>query len=167
MKSKSQKQEELERGKELFAQSNALVFVDLAQVKTKEARNLRNELKKSGNPLFVIKKRLLGLILKERGMPFEAGAMKTSVGTVFARDLEDATSTIFKFFKALEKEKKIEGEKILGGYNLAAHMPLDAAHVIMLGNLPSREVLLTQLASMIAAPVRSLLYVLKEKSQRS
>ena len=73
MKTKVQKQEELKKGQELFGKSEAVVFIDFSKVKTANLRNLRQELKKSGNPLLVIKKRLLNLIFKEKNLPFEIG----------------------------------------------------------------------------------------------
>ena len=170
MKSKAQKQLELKQGQELYEKSDALVFVDCSEVKTVDLRNLRQELKKSGNPFLVIKKRLLGLILKEKGLEFKSSEFKTSVGTVFVSNLENAAASIYKFFKGLEINKKIDvkaAEKILGGYDLKEKSTIDAARIAFIGQLPPREVLLAQLLGMIAAPIKSLLYVLKEKSQRS
>ena len=168
MKSKARKQKELKQGQELYKKSDALVFVDCSKVKTVDLRNLRQELKKSGNPLLVIKKRLLGLILKEKGVEFNSRDFKTPVGTIFVSNLENAAASIYKFFKGLETDKKIDakaGEKILGGYDLKEKSAIDAARIAFIGQLPPREVLLSQLLGMIAAPIKSLLYVLKEKSQ--
>ena len=46
-------------------------------------------------------------------------------------------------------------------------LPIDAAQVVFIGNLPPREVLLAQLLGMIAAPIRSFLYVLDQKSKQA
>jgi len=130
---------------------------------------LRQELKKGGNPLLVIKKRLLGLILKEKGIEFDSREFKTSVGTVFVSNLENAASSIYKFFKGLETDKKIDvkaGEKILGGYDLKEKSAIDAARIVFIGQLPPREILLAQLLGMIAAPIKSLLYILDQKAKK-
>lgn len=165
MKTKAQKQEEVKKGEELLNQSEALVFVDIGKVKTADLRNLRRELKAIGNPLFVIKKRLLNLIFKGKNLAFNDREFKTSVGTVFASNLESAAQAIYKFFRALEKEKKIDTPKILGGYDLNDKTPLALERVLMIGKLLPREVLLAQLFGMIAAPIKSLLYVLDQKSK--
>jgi len=167
MKSKAKKQEELNIGKELFDKSEAVVFVDIAKVKTADLRNLRRELKNSGNPMFVLKKRLFETLMKKEGLPATHKGFKTSLATVFASNLEAAAQSIYKFFRALEKDKKIEVMKIMGGFDIKSKTALEDKKVIMIGQLPPREVLLAQLLGMISAPMRSLLYVLNEKAKRS
>jgi ribosomal protein L10 len=44
---------------------------------------------------------------------------------------------------------------------------LSAEEVLFVGQLPPREILLAQLLGMIAAPIKSFLYVLDQKSKRS
>ena len=167
MKTKAQKQEELKEGEELFSKAQAVLLVDFSKVRTADLRNLRTQLKADGSRLLVLKKRLLGIILKKHKLEFENGDFKTSVGTVFASNLEQASSSVYKFFNGLLKEKKIDKPKILGGFDLVTKMPMDAARVTMIGALPPREALLGQLLGMIAAPVRSLLYVLDQKAKQS
>jgi len=162
MKTKSQKQEELKQGKELLSGSQFLMFADFTKVAAEDVRRLRRELSEIGAKFFVIKKRLLNLMLKEKGIDFDARSSKMSVGTVFAQDVEKSAGSLFKFFKALGVEK----EKILGGYDVKFAKTLDANTVRMIGQLPSREVLLAQLAGTIAAPIRAFLYVLQEKSKQ-
>lgn len=168
MKTKLQKQDQVKKGATLAEKSGGVILVDFAKVNTADLRNLRRDLTKGGSTLFIMKKRLLGIMLKERGAEFAGGDFKTSVGAVFAANLEAASSTVYKFFKGLEKEKKVEGKKILGAYDFArmnAFMP--QAQVEFMGSLPPREVLLAQLLGMIAAPIRSLLYVLDQKSKQT
>ncbi|MEK7077414.1 MAG: 50S ribosomal protein L10, partial [Patescibacteria group bacterium] len=136
---------------------------DFTKIAAEDMRRLRRELASAGGKFLVIKKRLLELMLKEKGLDFEAKQFKTSLGTVFAPEVEKSAGSLFQFFKKLGVEK----EKMLGGYDVAGKTFMDADKVKMIGALPPREVLLAQLASMIAAPIRSLLYIMKEKSQRS
>ncbi|MEY4731682.1 MAG: hypothetical protein RL681_628 [Candidatus Parcubacteria bacterium] len=167
MKTKIQKQEEVTKGEGLFKKSEAVLFVDFSKVRTADLRNLRTELKKAGNPLFVMKKRLLAIVLKKNGLTWETKDMKTQVGAVFASSLEAAAQSVYKFFKALEKEKKIDGAKILGGFDVKKGIFMPAPDVSAIGSLPPREVLLAQLAMMIAAPVKTLLYILDQKAKQS
>jgi ribosomal protein L10 len=166
MKTKAQKSEDLKKGEDLLGKSEAVLLVDFSGTNTKDLGTLRQELKKQENPFFVIKKRLLGILLKKRSIEFDAKSddMKASMGTVFASNLESAAGSIYRFFKGLEKEKKIEGNKILGGFDLGKKEFMAKERVIAIGQLPVREVLLAQLAAMIAAPVRSLLYIMKERA---
>jgi len=162
MKTKSQKESELKKGEELLAQSNAVLLFDFTKVGTADMRNLRKELKQNGNPLLIIKKRLLNLLLKKRGGEVPPG-LKAPVGTVFVSNIETAAASVYKFFAALEKEKKIDGIKMLGGYDLTQNAILPQEQVIAIGKLPPREVLLAQLLGMLAAPIRSFLYILQQK----
>lgn len=166
MKTKAQKQTSIERSEELLGKSEALVLFDFTKVKTADLRVLRQELAKSGNPLFIVKKRLLEIALKKLNIPFDAESIKTSVGAVFSSSLESAAASVHKFFKALEKAKKIEGQKMLGGVDLKGKALISAADVIAIGALPPREVLLAQLAAMLAAPLKGLLYVLDQKAKQ-
>jgi large subunit ribosomal protein L10 len=168
MKTKSQKQEELDKGRELLEKSQAVLLIDFGKVKTADLRNLRRELKKSGNPLFVIKKRLLGLIFKEKNLELPVGGVKAPMGAVFASNLEEAAGSVYRFFKGLEKDKKVEaaGAKMVGGYDLMKKEFIPAEQAVFIGQLPPREALLAQLLGMLAAPIRSFLYVLSEKSKQ-
>ena len=113
MKTKAQKEESIKKGEEMLKKSNAVVFIDFSKVKTADLRNLRQELKKAESPLFIMKKRLLGIMFKKHNLTFDDRQFKTSVGTVFTSSLEAASGSIYKFFKGLEKEKKIDAVRIV------------------------------------------------------
>ncbi len=171
MKTKARKQEELAKARGLFEKGGSLLFADFSKIGTEDARKLRMELKKNGAALLVVKKRLLGILFKEKGI---AGAdlsrFKVSVGTLFSpKGTEAAAGTAYKFFAGLEVpeggDKNMWVSHLLGGYDLSANMPVDAATIAMIGKLPPREALLGQLLGMIAAPIRSLLYVLNERAK--
>ncbi len=167
MKTKAQKNEELEKGRKLMESAQAVLLIDFSKVRTKDLKNLRQELKKSGNPMLVIKKRLLGLLLKEKSVELQGGEFKAPMGAIFASSLEQAAGSAYRFFSGLEKEKKIEGVKIMGGYDLNTKELIPQQQLVFIGQLPPREVLLAQLFSMIAAPIRSFLYVLDQKSKQT
>ncbi len=172
MKTKIQKTEELARAKELLEKSRALIFTDFTKVPAEDVRRLRRELKKSGAQFLVIKKRLLSLLLKEKGIAADLTQFKTSVGTVFSEnDIERATAPAFKFFSALEipegSPKDMWIKHLLGGYDMAKNSSFDTAQIVFIGKLPPREVLLSRLLGTLAGPIRSLLYVLDEKVKRS
>jgi large subunit ribosomal protein L10 len=170
MKTKEQKQEELKKAKDLLARSSTLLFADFTGVGAEDVRKLRAELKKNSANLLVVKKRLLGLLFKDAGIEVDLKRFKMSIGTIFSgKGTEAVAGPAFKFFAGLEvpegSNKDVWASHLLGGYDVAAKAPIDAATIVMIGKLPSREVLLTQLLSMIAAPIRSLLYVLDQKAK--
>jgi len=172
MKTKLQKQEELADAKKLLEKSNGLIFADFTKVTAEDLRKFRREIAKAGGKFLVIKKRLLGLLLKEKRIDVDLKSYKVSVGTIFAENgVEGAAGPAFKFFKGLElpegAPKDTWTKHLIGGYDLNAMMAVDGAQVVYIGNLPPREVLLAQLLGMLAAPIRSFLYVLDQKSKQS
>lgn len=170
MKTRAQKETELANARELFDKSQALIFADFTKITAEKLRTLRIELKKSGANFLVIKKRILGILLREKGIDVDLKRFKTSVGTIFSEaDSEHIAGPAFKFFSGMEvaegEAKDVWIKKILAGYDIKGSAAMDAEQIIYIGKLPPREVVLTQLLGMLAAPIRSFLYVLSEKSK--
>ncbi len=165
MKSKAQKQEELKKGAELLGKSEVLIFTDIGKVPTESIRQLRRELKNINSSLFVIKKRLLNVLFKQKGVETDTKQFHASIGTVFAgTSLENASAPVFKFFSSLSPAAA--REKILGAYDLKNKKFIESQDVIFIGQLPPREVLLSQLLGQLSAPIQSLLYILSERGKK-
>jgi len=170
MKTKVQKSEELKKAKELLEKSRALIFADFSKITAEDTRKLRTELKKAGASFLVIKKRLLGLLLKEKGIDFDLKQLKMSIGTIFAEgDIEKAAGPAYQFFSKLEIPEGAAKDSwikhLLGGYDAKTNMAVDAQQIIYIGKLPPREVLLAQLLGMLTAPIRSFMFVLDQKAK--
>ncbi len=166
MKSKAQKQTEFEKAKKLLEKSQTLVLTDFSRVKVNELRQLRKALRELGADYMVIKKRLLGILLKEKGIEFDSKSHKLSIGAIYSnKHIEEISGPIVKFFNNLGEEIKA-AEKILGGYHVGDKVFIEAGHVVMIGNLPPREILLAQLLGLIQAPISSLLYLFQERSKK-
>lgn len=164
MKTKVQKQEIVDTAKDLIAANGGAVFADVQGITVGQLMQLRREVRQAGGRMVVCKKRLLGVAMKDAGMPFDTKEYAGAVGVVFTPEgVETASGPVVKFFK----EMKIDKEKILGGYDFAAKAPIEKTQVLFIGNLPSREVVLSQFMGMLQAPMRSFLYILQQKSQQS
>jgi large subunit ribosomal protein L10 len=171
MKTKVQKKEELARAKKLLEKSKTLIFADFTKIKAEDIRKLRKELNKSGANFLVIKKRLLSLLLKEKGIESPLSEFKTSIGTIFSeKEIENGASQAFKFLSSLEipegSPRDLWLKHLLGGYDIAKGDSFDGSQIIFIGKLPSREILLSQLLGVISGPIRSFLYVLDQKSKK-
>ncbi|MBI4086126.1 MAG: 50S ribosomal protein L10 [Candidatus Liptonbacteria bacterium] len=171
MKTKAQKEKELEKGRELLAQSAILIFTNFSNVASANINKLRQQLKSSDSRYLVIKKRLLNILFKERGIEFDARKLDSQIGTIFSKqNLEQVSGPVFSFFNGIGGDTKAGRDesvkKILGAYDLKAKTAIEAKQVLFIGQLPPREVLLAQLLGMISAPIRSFLYVLSEKSKQ-
>jgi len=170
MKTRAQKETELANARALFEKSEALIFADFTKITAENLRKLRTELKKSGANFLVIKKRILSILLKEKGIDVDLKQFKTSVGTIFSEvDNEHIAGPTFKFFSGMEvpegEAKDVWIKKILAGYDINGKAAIDAEQIVYIGKLPPREVVLAQLLGMLAAPIRSFLYILDEKSK--
>ncbi|MBI2623642.1 MAG: 50S ribosomal protein L10 [Candidatus Liptonbacteria bacterium] len=172
MKTKSQKGIELEKGRKLLAESEALVFADFSRVSNENLKKLRKAAREAGAEFLVIKKRLLNVLLKEKGIEYDAKQFGGSVGTIFSKKgVENISGPVYSFFSKLEVpeggEKGMWAKHILGAYDTKGNAAIGADQVVFIGKLPPREVLLAQLLGMLAAPLRSFMYLLQEKSKRS
>lgn len=167
MLTKKQKSEIVKRGVEEVSKSKFIIFGDFTKVKVPELVLLRRELKNIGAKLQVIKKRLLRITLEKAGISFNPEQFETQVGAVFSgKDISEAAGVAYRFSRTTIGEDKKERFHILGGIDVAEKRFLDASFVKTVGSLPTRDVLLGQLLGVIAGPIRSLLYVLSEKSKK-
>lgn len=172
MKTKVQKSEELKKAKALLDKSQALIFADFTKISAEDVRRFRSELKKAGASYLVIKKRLLGLLLKERGSMADLKQFKISVGTIFAeKGVDTIAGPAFSFFSKLEVpeggDKNMWTAHLLGGYDMKGNLPIDATQVVAIGKLPPREVLLAQVLGMLVSPLRSFMYLVDQKSKKA
>jgi len=170
MKTKIQKGEELKKARQLLEKSQALIFADFTKVAAEDLRRFRRELQKAGANFLVIKKRLLGILLKEKGIASDLKQFKVSIGTIFAEgEVEKAAGPAFTFFSKLDVpeggDKQMWVKHLLGGHDIKRGNPFDAAQIVYIGKLPPREIVLAQLLGVLAGPIRSFLYVLDQKAK--
>ncbi|PIR44313.1 50S ribosomal protein L10 [Candidatus Wolfebacteria bacterium CG10_big_fil_rev_8_21_14_0_10_31_9] len=164
MKTKIQKQEVLKEAQKLIDENRGMVFVDFTGTSVEDIRVLRKTLKELGATMRVIKKKLLRVALEKKNVDFNPEQFEAQVATIFYdKEFSEVASPVFKFYK--QKEKK--GFNILGAYNLADKLFIDEAMSKMIGQLPSREILLGQFVGMLAAPIKMFLYVLDQKSKQN
>jgi len=79
------------------------------------------------------------------------------MGTIFsANDIYSAAGPVYK---------SLEKIQTLGAYDLKEKQSLAADLFKKIALLPSREVLLSQVVGMLAAPIKMFLYILNEKSK--
>jgi ribosomal protein L10 len=159
MKSKQQKIQEVKTGEELLKKSQSLIFVDFGKVSTENLRSLKAKLKKLDARFKVIKKRLLRIIFKENKIDFDPQpTFEGQVGTIFTpNDIYSTAGPVYKSFGGIQ---------VLGAYDLKEKQFLAADLFKKIALLPTREVLLAQLAGVLAAPIKMLMYVLQECSKK-
>lgn len=171
MKTKAQKKEDVKKAGELVDKSQVLVFTDFGRISAEDMRRLRRQMKDAGASFAVVKKRLLNVALKEKGVDYDARQFEAAVGTIFSTEpIDKVGGPLYKFFAGLgadQKAKEASMKKLLGAYDLKAKQAISRETLLMIGQLPPREVLLSQVLGTIAAPLQALLYILQQKSQQT
>lgn len=161
MKTKQQKAKEIEQGKNLLEDAKSLVFVNFSNTPVKDITILKRLLDDSDSTYKVLKKRLLGLALKEKNIPVDINQFDSQLATIFSKkDISEPSGTVYKFSKG--KEKEIPGFKMVGGFDLVGSKFFGADEIKKIGSLPSKEILITQFLYMLNTPARSLAFVLSE-----
>lgn len=161
MKSKTQKEKEVAKSTVLADDAKALVFVNFSQTPVSLVDELKASLRDIGATFKVMKKTLFGLVFKQKNINVDVLGMSGQIATVFStNDIVDAAGTVYRFTKA--HKDALPGFAMVAGYDIQSGTLYDAAGILELGKLPSRDVLLAQLLGMLNAPIRSFAVVLSE-----
>lgn len=159
---KEKKKEIVETGSSELGSSKVVVFTDFKGTSVSDLVHLRSELRSLGSKFSVIKKRLLGVIFKEKKIDLDPLKYEGQLGTVFVTgEISETAGSLYRF------ARDHKGFKLLGAYNLEEKKEIDEETINTIGSLPPREILLAQAVGSIASPIRSLLYVLSEKSKQN
>jgi large subunit ribosomal protein L10 len=163
MLTKQQKKQQIEEGENIIKNSKFLIFVDFSKTSVEDLKKLRRTLRDAGAKLKVIKKNLLNIAFKNKNINIDFSNFKLQLGTIFSeKNIAEIAAPVYKF----SQETKSKEFQILGGYDLAANNFLDAGFVKMIGQLPPREVLLSQLVGVLQSPISRFLYVLQERGKK-
>ena len=167
MLTKSQKSAVIEVGAQRLKESETLVFAEFNGVSVENFKKLRRELKKLGADFKIVKKRLVNLILKNAGIDmFDVRASKNQLGTIFAKgDLSSIAGAVHKFSKEITKGKK-GAFGVSGAYSFGEKRFVDPIEFKAIATLPSREVLLAQIAMMLTVPLKQIITIINEKSKQ-
>lgn len=138
---------------EKFQNAQSVVVIDYTGVNAKQTTELRKTLRENGVDYVVAKNTLFKRAAEGAGYEGLNDYFKgVSAAAFCAEDVVRPANLLSKFIKdnkiMLIKGGIIEGEVI------------DAAKVEVLGNLPSREGLLSQVASCFKAPLQNVCYAL-------
>jgi len=140
--------------KEKFTNAKSVIVTDYCGLNVAEVTELRNRLREAGVEYKVAKNTLLKIAAKDAGIE---GVDEYFQGpTAVAFGLEDAVSPAQVLSKFAEDHKSLEIKAgILGGRLIGL------AEVKALADLPSRDILLGQVASVFQAPIAGLVNVLQ------
>jgi len=134
--------------KERMDSCAGLVFFDYRGVNVAQLTDLRRELAKNSSSMKICKNSLTYIALKDLGREVNEEMFVNPTAVVFAK--EDMPAAAKAVSEAAKKNDKI---KIKGGY-MGVDL-LDSANVNVVANIPPREVLLSQLVTVLESPISS------------
>jgi large subunit ribosomal protein L10 len=169
-KSKEQKATLLGRYKDLIDSKNGYILVNSKDIDTATTTTLKMKLKEIGSDYSVVKNTLFKVALQESNQPVELQDLDGPTAVIV---FDEDPTTPAKLLKEIQKETELLSAKagIFEGEYLTGEK------VMQLAEIPSREVLLSQLMSSMNAPlsgtmntlignVRGLVMVLKGLSEK-
>ena len=161
MLTKQQKTKQIEASQQLLEKNQTLIFTDFTGLPTAELKTLRSLLREFGAKFKVTKKRLLKIAFQKRGIDYDPTQFTGPVGVIWlAKDIFEPAAKLYQFLKELTKAKK--ELKILGGWDATAKKGITAEEFMTIAKLPTREVLLTQIAFMLTMPLRQIMVGLQK-----
>ncbi len=156
---RKQKESIVEELKKLFEKASILVFVNFHGLSVAKERKLRGEFRKNEIKYKVAKKTLLKRVFEALGLK-DVPKLEGEVGV--AAGYGEVTETPRIISQFIKKER--EGLKIIGGIYESKFA--DENIIKRLAAIPSREILLTQLAFILSQPAASLARVLSKVNEK-
>ena len=141
------KEKEVAELQELFSSSEAIILTDYRGITVSEDVKLRADMRNAGIDYRVAKNTLLKIACNNFGSNDLDEYFNGPTAIAFADDPVAAAKILSEFSKEAKKTE-IKAALLTGKF-------VDAKEVEALAKLPSREVLLTQIVSALAAPLSS------------
>jgi len=148
--------------KEKLAASTSIVVTDYRGLKVDEVTELRNKLRNEGVEYKVLKNNLIRRACADSGIEGFDDVLKGPTAVAFSTDPIAPSKIIFEFLK---KHKKLE---VKGG--LLEGKVMDVSQLEALGNIPTKEILLSQLVGVFVTAMRNFIGavdVLREKNEEA
>lgn len=153
-KTKEQKRQTLAELEDNFTKSKAAVFVNFQGLNVKDTTALRNLLRKEKIEYEVAKKTLLKLAVEKTGqIGVDPKSFNGNIAVAFGFEDEVTPAKVLNQFRATHDALKIIGGTFEKKF-------IDAAKVIELAQIPSRQELLAKLVGSINSPVSGFVNVL-------
>jgi len=154
---KKRKNEIIQEVKDKLEQQKSMIFVDFSGLDTSQILDLREQLKKAGCQMKIIKKNLFRVTLQKVGNPLwqEIKKIPGQLAVIFGFEQENKSPKITYRFSQENKNLQILGGYLDGEYKTTEGM-------IMIAQLPSRKEVLASLTGTVFAPVSNLTHVLNE-----
>lgn len=156
--SKAKKVELIEKFTGNLSDVQSIVFVNFKGLSVFDTIALRRQLRGAGVGYTVIKKTLMKRVLDTKGISGEFPTMPGEVAVAYSTDQLAPAREVYEFAKTHKENCSIAGGVFEGNYKNNTEM-------IALATIPSREVLLSQIAYLLKSPMQRLAIAVNEVSK--
>ncbi|GEO75228.1 50S ribosomal protein L10 [Levilactobacillus namurensis] len=144
---------------EQFNNATSAIVVDYRGLTVAQVTDLRKQLRDAGVQMSVIKNKVLTRAAEKAGYADLNDVFAGPTAVAFSNEDPIAPAKILKKFA-----DSVDALEIKGGYIEGKIMPVDEINVY--ATLPSREDLLSMLASELQAPIRNVAYAIKAVAEK-
>ncbi len=155
----AQKQSQTKNLAEVLKGKQCVVFVEFGKFKVYDTNAFRRQLGSSGITYTVIKKTLLKRVMMENGYKGDHPELAGQIGIAVSDDPILAAREVYNFAKANKGTVSI-----VGGVYENTYLGKDA--MMAIATIPSRDVLYTQLVSVLIAPIQKFATALNEIAKK-
>ena len=155
----AKKQSEVQVYKEKFEKSKLIILADYRGINVSDVTKVRADLRKSGTEYKVAKNSILKFAAKEANLGELESLLEGPTAIAFSyEDYVEPAKVIYDYAKTSDFYK------IKGGVMDGKVISVD--EIVRLAKLPSKEMLLTQLATVLLANIRNFAVVLDQVRQQ-
>ncbi|MGC9396064.1 MAG: 50S ribosomal protein L10 [Anaerolineae bacterium] len=145
--SRERKEELVAIYKQQMAESNGVILANFTALTMPQMQDLRRRAREYDVRIYVIKNTLLDVVLKEQGMEAPQGLFTKPMMAAFCHEDVGPTAKLF-----LDFAKEVTEDNFLIKGGIMEGRFLDQAQARALADLPTRDVLLSQVLRTINAP---------------
>ncbi len=153
--SRQKKEEIYSKLNDGLKKSKSAVFVNFHGLLVSDLTVLRKTMREAGITYVVAKKTIASKVLNEQGYKGELPELKGELAVVYGEDLLQPAREVSDFEKKFKGKISIVGGMFEGEFK-------DAAAMKAIANIPSREVLLSQIAYLLKSPIQRLAIAVSE-----
>lgn len=145
--------------KDMLAGANSVAFVKFDHLTVKDANALRRALRAEGVSYKVGKKTLIKRVLSDMGIQGELPLLEGEIAVAASADALAPARVVYEFQKSHADMISLVGGIFEGNYK-------DKETMISIATIPSREVLLSQIAYLLKSPMQRLAIAVSEVSKQ-
>lgn len=154
-KTRKQKEELLEKLKNIVDQSAGMAFIHFTGLSVEETSELRNLLREKGVGYTVPKKRLLKRALETKKIEGEQPELEGEIAIAYGEDSLAPAREVYEFAKTHKDQLAIVGGVYEDAYR-------DREFMLSIASIPSTEILYGQFVNLINSPIQRFAVVLDQ-----